>query len=54
MRILIVNDDGMHAAQLPNLIRWAGKLGDVTAFVPKAEQSGKSHSFIMNRDIEVK
>jgi 5'-nucleotidase len=54
MRILIVNDDGMHAAQLPNLIRWAEKLGDVTVFVPKFEQSGKSHSFIMNRDIEVK
>ena len=54
MRILIVNDDGMHAAQLPNLIRWARKLGEVTAFVPKFEQSGKSHSFIMDRDIEVK
>ena len=54
MRILIVNDDGLQAAQLPNLIRWAGKLGEVTAFVPKYEQSGKSHSFIMDRDIEVK
>ena len=54
MRILIVNDDGLQAAQLPNLIRWARKLGEVTAFVPKFEQSGKSHSFIMNRDIEVK
>ena len=53
MRILIVNDDGMNAAQLPNLIRWARKLGEVTAFVPKVEQSGKSHSFIINRDIEV-
>ncbi len=54
MRILIVNDDGMQAAQLPNLIRWARTIGDVTVFVPKFEQSGKSHSFIMNRDIEVK
>jgi len=53
MRILIVNDDGMQAAQLPNLIRWARNYGEVTAFVPKFEQSGKSHSFIMNRDIEV-
>ena len=54
MRILIVNDDGMQAAQLPNLIRWARNYGEVTAFVPKFEQSGKSHSFIMNRDIEVR
>ena len=54
MRILIVNDDGVGAAQLPNLIRWAKKYGDVTTFVPKVEQSGKSHSFEMNRDIEVK
>ena len=53
MRILIVNDDGVGAAQLPNLIRWAKKYGDVTVFVPKVEQSGKSHSFEMNRDIEV-
>ena len=54
MRILIVNDDGVCAAQLPNLIRWAKKYGEVTTFVPKVEQSGKSHSFEMNRDIEVK
>ena len=54
MRILIVNDDGMQAAQLPNLIRWARKYGEVTAFVPKVEQSGKSHSFTLHRDFEVK
>lgn len=54
MRILIVNDDGMGAAQLPNLIRWARKLGEVTVFVPKFEQSGKSHSFTLHQDFEVK
>ena len=54
MRILIVNDDGMNAAQLPNLIRWARNLGEVTTFVPKFEQSGKSHSFTLNRDFEAK
>lgn len=54
MRILIVNDDGLNAAQLPNLIRWARKLGEVTTFVPKFEQSGKSHSFTLHHDIEVK
>lgn len=54
MRILIVNDDGMNAAQLPGLIRWARNYGHVTAFVPKFEQSGKSHSFEIKRDIEAR
>jgi 5'-nucleotidase len=54
MRILIVNDDGMEAAQLPNLIRWARTIGEVTTFVPKVEQSGKSHSFEIKRDFEAK
>ena len=53
MRILITNDDGQDASQLPALIRWAEKLGKVTAVVPKVEQSGKSHSFEMHRDIQV-
>ena len=52
MRILITNDDGLNAAQLPALIRWCRRLGQVTAVVPKFEQSGKSHSFEMRRDIE--
>ena len=43
MRILITNDDSISAAQLPNLIRWCQKLGDVTVVVPEYEQSGKSH-----------
>ena len=40
MRILITNDDGIQAAQLVPLIRWCQKLGEVTTFVPKFEQSG--------------
>ena len=54
MRILITNDDGVEAAQLPALIRWCRKLGEVTAVVPKFEQSGKSHSFEGKRDFEAK
>ena len=54
MRILITNDDGMHAAQLLPLIRWCQKLGEVTVFVPKVEQSGKSHSFEIREPFEVK
>ena len=54
MRILITNDDGAGAAQLVPLIRWCGKLGDVTAVVPKVEQSGKSHSIEIHKPFEAK
>ncbi|MBR2047316.1 MAG: 5'/3'-nucleotidase SurE [Oscillospiraceae bacterium] len=54
MRILIVNDDGVNTAQLPNLIRWCRKLGEVTAVAPKFEQSGKSHGIELHRPIEAK
>lgn len=54
MRILIANDDGLHASQLVPLIKWARKLGEVTVFVPKVEQSGKSHSFQIRKPFEVK
>lgn len=54
MRILITNDDGIQAAQLATLIKWCQKLGDVTTFVPKFEQSGKSHSFQIREPFEVK
>ncbi len=53
MRILITNDDGLHAAGLPNLIRWAQKLGDVTVVVPKVEQSGKSHAIEIRHGFSV-
>lgn len=54
MRILITNDDGVQASQLPALIKWCSRLGDVTVFVPKFEQSGKSHGFEIKKPFEVK
>ena len=54
MNILITNDDSVSAAQLVPLIRWCGKLGDVTAVVPKVEQSGKSHSIEIHKPFEAK
>ena len=53
MRILITNDDGMHADQLLPLIRWCQKLGDVTVVVPKVEQSGKSQGIELHKPFEV-
>ena len=54
MRILITNDDAMHASQLVPLIKWARKLGDVTVVVPKYEQSAKSHSIEIHKPFEAK
>ena len=49
MRILIVNDDGIGASQLPALVRWAQKYGEVTVMAPKYEQSGKSHGIEIHK-----
>ena len=54
MRILITNDDGMHASQLVPLVRWCRKLGDVTVVVPKFEQSAKSHGIEIHKTFEAK
>ena len=54
MRILIVNDDGMNAEILPDFIRWARKLGEVTCVVPKHEQSGKSQAIDFLHPVEIR
>ena len=54
MEILITNDDGINAPQLPALAQWAQKLGEVTVVAPKVEQSGKSHGFQLHDPFECK
>lgn len=54
MRILITNDDGVSASQLLPLIKWCQKLGEVAAYVPKVEQSAKSHGVEIHKPFEVK
>ena len=49
MNILIVNDDGIYASQLPALVKWAQKYGNVTVVAPKVEQSGKSHGIEIHK-----
>ncbi len=44
MKILITNDDGIHAEGIEILAEWAGKLGEVTVVAPLVEQSAKSQS----------
>ncbi len=44
MKIAITNDDGIRAEGLLRLVEWAAKLGEVTVFAPRVEQSAKSHA----------
>ncbi len=54
MRILITNDDGVSASQLVPLIKWCRKLGEAVVYVPKVEQSAKSHGVEIHKAFEVK
>lgn len=54
MKILVTNDDGIKAPGLEILATWAKKLGEVTVFAPKEEQSAKSHSINIRTPFEVK
>lgn len=54
MKILITNDDGIDAEQLPLLAEWASKLGEVTVVAPKYEQSAKSHGINIRHPFEVR
>lgn len=54
MRILITNDDGIQAAGLLPLVRWAQKHGEVFVAAPKVEQSAKSHSIEIHKSFEMK
>lgn len=53
MRILLTNDDSICAPVLPKLVQWAQKMGEVTVFVPKVQQSGKSHGIELHEPYEV-
>ena len=54
MKILIVNDDGIEAEGIKHLVNWAKRIGEVSVFAPKVQQSGKSHSIEIHGGYEVK
>ena len=55
MRILITNDDGIHAAGLGVLERIARQLSDhVTVVAPESDQSGVAHSLSQNDPLRVR
>ena len=53
MKILITNDDSIHAPQLIPFIRWCQQLGEVTTIVPRYEQSGKSQGIELHKAFAV-
>ena len=55
MRILVTNDDGIHAPGLQNLIRVAEKLGsEVWTVAPETDQSGVAHSMSLNDPLRLR
>ncbi len=54
MKICITNDDGIRGEGLQRLVQWAKKLGEVTVYAPKVEQSAKSHAIEIHKPFEVK
>ncbi len=51
-KILITNDDGIHADGIARLAKTAGEFGEVWVVAPDSERSAMSHSIILRRSIE--
>ncbi len=54
MRILIVNDDGIHAKGLFTLAKKLSQKHDVTVVAPESERSATSHSITIYRPLRVR
>lgn len=54
MRILITNDDGIGAAGLVPLVKWAQKHGEVVVAAPRVEQSGMSHGIQIHKAFQAR
>lgn len=55
MKILLTNDDGIHAPGLAVLERIAAQLsGDITIVAPSEEQSGAGHSLTLTRPLRIR
>jgi 5'-nucleotidase len=52
-RLLVSNDDGVHAEGLLALVRELAPLGEVLVCAPESERSGAGHSITIGRPIQV-
>jgi 5'-nucleotidase len=53
-KILITNDDGIHAEGLAALERAMSEIGDVYVVAPESEMSGASHSLTLARPLRIR
>jgi 5'-nucleotidase len=53
MRILVVNDDGIHANGIRTIAKILSAKHDVTVVAPDSEKSASSHSITINRPLRV-
>lgn len=54
MKILLTNDDGIHAPGLRLLAEAAAAFGEVTAVAPDTERSGSSHAITLFRPLRLR
>ncbi len=54
MRILLTNDDGIHAEGMRVLMEWARTIGEITVYAPRIEQSAKAHAIEIHKPFEAK
>ena len=54
MRILITNDDGIHAPGIAMLARVAARYGEVWVVAPDTERSGSSHAITLFRPLRLR
>ena len=54
VRILITNDDGIHAEGIEALEIALREIGDVFVVAPETEMSGASHSLTLSRPLRIR
>jgi len=54
MKILVTNDDGIHADGLRALAKALRPLGNITVIAPDREQSAASHALTLHRPLRIK
>ncbi len=54
MRLLLTNDDGIHAPGILALVKALRGLGEITVVAPDREQSGMGASFTLHRPVRVR
>lgn len=54
MRILLTNDDGIHAEGMKVLMEWARTIGEIVVYAPRVEQSAKAHAIEIHKPFEAK